>query len=88
MTVFDARGLNVDAAGRKSLANWAQNNKLALRELLVAHAAIVGSNFERGLFTAMVWLIRPSWPMRAFGDRAAAEAWLHSQWEDRFRESG
>lgn len=83
MTLFDVRGVRSDAGRRRRLAAWVNAHAPELRQYWVAQAVLVDSGFERGLYTAMLWLVRPPCPVRAFDDEADARAWLEACWRER-----
>lgn len=78
-TLFDMRGAVSDAARRQRLAHWIDNHRSKLRSYHAAHAVIVESTFERGVVTAMLWLVPMFEHTRVFTDTQEAEAWLRTR---------
>lgn len=79
VTLFDMRGAVSDAARRKRLARWIDNHRSKLRSHHAAHAVIVESTFERGVVTAMLWLVPMFEHTRVFTDVKEAETWLRTR---------
>lgn len=79
VTLFDMRGAVSDAARRKRLAHWIDNHRSKLRSHHAAHAVIVESTFERGVVTAMLWLVPMFEHTRVFTDVQEAETWLRTK---------
>jgi hypothetical protein len=46
--------------------------------LLLGFAVVLSSAVQRGIFTAIQWVVRGAFPSRAFGTLGEAEAWLTS----------
>lgn len=55
---------------RKLLSDWINSPKVMThaRRLCVAAANVTPNAVERGLFTALLWVWRPPFPLEAFGD--------------------
>jgi hypothetical protein len=50
---------------------------------LAGLAVVLTSAIERGVFTAIIWAVGHSFPARAFGTPADAEAWLQAALQER-----
>ena len=46
---------------------------------LAGMAMVVSSQVQRGILTAVGWVVRPAYPMRVFVDAGAARSWLESE---------
>lgn len=78
--LLDARAAPPLSAKERGLAAERGNNAEARYPgLLVGFAVVLSSPLQRGVFTAIHWLLKRSQTTRAFASTAAAEAWLSSR---------
>jgi hypothetical protein len=69
----------LSAERRRRFANYVETKHEEVTRCLVAYAALVGTDWQRGLLTAVLWFLTPPRPQRAFSDPLAARAWLLGQ---------
>lgn len=60
---------------RKMQADWTNQNEHKLEQILHGMGFVVPSALTRGAMTAVMWLIRPKWPMIAHASLEEAIAW-------------
>ena len=78
--LFDLRGARSSPSRRRRLLDWGLQRKAKIEACIGATAVVVGTGFERGFVTAMLWLHPLPWPIRVFSSPADAEAWLREQY--------
>lgn len=76
--VLDLEGAQPDAKKRMRLAQWIEQEKHRLSHFVRCAAVVVPSAFERGVFTAVLWLIKNPIPTHAFESKAEALSWVQS----------
>jgi hypothetical protein len=78
--LHDLRGtLPMDASRRKKFTDFVREKDELLRLRLVAHAVVISSVFQKGLITAILWVVNSPCPMKVFNNRELAEEWLRSE---------
>ena len=76
-TLQDMRPVGImDPMRRKRYTDWVRAREPALRRHLIAHAMVVDSNLQRGVTTAVLWVVEPPVPIQQFTDPDEARAWL------------
>lgn len=78
--LVDARNATpIGAAQRRELAARLRQWHDAYPGALVAIAVVASNVLQRGVVTAVNWLLRPAHALRAFEHEADAAAWLHER---------
>ena len=80
-TLQDMRPVGLmDPVRRKRYTDWVQAQAPALRRHVIAHALVIESNLQRGVNTAVLWVVQqPPVPIEQFTDMNEARAWLREK---------
>ena len=76
LVLHDLRGTPRSPVRRKRFAAWIEANDPLIRSRIEAYACVAGSAMLQGMVTAVLWLVDPPIPWKAFSDPESAEAWL------------
>jgi hypothetical protein len=83
--ITDARGpIASNARQQQRAAVSFERLSAMLADSCVAHAMIMDSAIVRGALIGILWVKRPPWPIKVFGDIEAADEWIRQ----RFAEEG
>ncbi|UJR79822.1 hypothetical protein [Sandaracinus amylolyticus] len=79
-TMHDVRRAGkIDALRRKRFADWVRSREAQMKKLLIAHAAVVSGELQRGAITALLWIRPPPTEMRVFTSTHDARSWLRER---------
>lgn len=69
----------LSAERRQRFARYVTANEALVSRYLVAFASVVETSWQQGLLTAVLWILRPPRPQRAFTEEREAVDWLGRQ---------
>ena len=77
--LYDLRNSGgLSAARRKRFVDYVEANHDAVCRYLVAYASLVDNELQRGVLTAVLWILKPPSPQRAFTSEVEARVWLNT----------
>ena len=77
--VIDLEGSQANAMRRQKLARWATEHRAEVAAHVVAIGVVARGPMERGVLTAIMWVMRPQVPIGAFLTQLEALAWVREQ---------
>lgn len=80
--IYDLRNSGrLSAERRRRFVEYVERRRADVDRSLVAYASLVGTDWQRGLLTAVLWFLTPPRPHRVFTVDADARSWLNQTLE-------
>lgn len=81
--VIDLEGSQADSVRRRRLVAWVERRADLIQSRLVAVGLVAHNPVERGVITAVLWMIRPALPVAVFAERSEAISWVAERLAER-----